>query len=61
MTDKLFDPKVWGPHFWFLLMTLAVSYPLKANETTQKNIMILFQTFLYLYLILLLEINLVDY
>ena len=37
MTDKLFDPKVWGPHFWFLLMTLAVSYPLKANETTQKK------------------------
>ena len=37
MTDKLFDPKVWGPHFWFLLITLAVSYPLKANETTQKK------------------------
>ena len=37
MTEKSFDPKVWGPHFWFLLMTLAVSYPLKANDTTQKK------------------------
>lgn len=37
MTEKLFDPTVWGPHFWFVLMTLAISYPLKANDTTQKK------------------------
>ena len=37
MTEKLFDPIVWGPHFWFILMTLAVSYPLKANDVTQKK------------------------
>ena len=37
MTDKLFDPNVWGPHFWFFLTTMGVSYPLKANETTQKK------------------------
>ena len=37
MTEKIFDPVVWGPHFWFMLMTLAVSYPLKANEVTQKK------------------------
>jgi len=37
MTEKSFEPTVWGPHFWFILMTLAVSYPLKANETTQKK------------------------
>jgi hypothetical protein len=37
MTDKMFDPAVWGPHYWFFLMTLAVSYPLKANEVTQKK------------------------
>ena len=37
MTEKLFDPIVWGPHFWFILMTMAVSYPLKANEVTQKK------------------------
>jgi|TARA_B110000285_G_scaffold94403_1_gene107772 hypothetical protein len=37
MTEKSFDPIVWGPHYWFFLMTLAISYPLKANETTQKK------------------------
>ena len=37
MTEKLFDPIVWGPRFWFVLMTMAVSYPLKANEVTQKK------------------------
>ena len=37
MTDKSFDPSVWGPHFWFFLMTLAISYPLKANDTTKKK------------------------
>jgi hypothetical protein len=37
MTEKSFDPTVWGPHFWFVLMTMAVSYPLKANEVTQKK------------------------
>ena len=37
MTEKIFDPIVWGPHFWFVLMTMAVSYPLKANEVTQKK------------------------
>jgi hypothetical protein len=37
MTEKLFEPTVWGPHFWFILMTMAVSYPLKANEVTQKK------------------------
>ena len=37
MTEKSFDPNVWGPPYWFFLMTLAISYPLKANETTQKK------------------------
>jgi hypothetical protein len=37
MTQKEFDPKIWGPHYWFFLMTLAVSYPIKANETTKKK------------------------
>ena len=37
MTEKSFDPTVWGPHFWVVLMTMAVSYPLKANEVTQKK------------------------
>ena len=37
MTEKSFDPEVWGPHYWFFLMTIAISYPLKANEITRKK------------------------
>jgi hypothetical protein len=37
MTEKIFDPTVWGPHYWFFLMTLAINYPLKANEITKKK------------------------
>lgn len=36
MSQRL-DPNVWGPHFWFFLMTIAISYPTKANEVTKKK------------------------
>ena len=31
------DPTVWGPHFWFFLHTLAVSYPHHPNAVTKKK------------------------
>jgi hypothetical protein len=31
------DPTVWGPHFWFFLHTLALSYPLHPNAVTKKK------------------------
>lgn len=31
------DPNVWGPHYWFFLMTIAVSYPKKANDVLKKK------------------------
>lgn len=31
------DPKVWGPHYWFVLHTMALSYPLYPNETIKKK------------------------
>ncbi len=37
MTEIYFDPKIWGPHYWFFLMSLGLSYPSKANETTKKK------------------------
>ena len=37
MTEKSFDPEVWGPHYWFFLMTIAISYPLKSNDVTRKK------------------------
>ena len=31
------DPTIWGPHYWFFLMTIAVSYPKKANSVLKKK------------------------
>jgi hypothetical protein len=31
------DPTVWGPHFWFFLHTLALSYPQHPNSVTKKK------------------------
>ena len=31
------DPHVWGPHYWFFLHTLAISYPIKPNDITKKK------------------------
>ena len=31
------DPSVWGPHFWFFLHTLAMSYPHYPNSVTKKK------------------------
>ena len=31
------DPNIWGPHFWFFLMTIAIHYPLNPNSITKKK------------------------
>ena len=31
------DPKVWGPHYWFVLHTIAITYPMSPNEVTKKK------------------------
>lgn len=31
------DPDVWGPHFWFFLHTIAISYPERPNDVTKKK------------------------
>ena len=31
------DPNVWGPHFWFFLHTLTLSYPHHPNSVTKKK------------------------
>ena len=31
------DPKVWGPHYWFFLHTLAMTYPHHPNSVTKKK------------------------
>ena len=31
------DPKIWGPHYWFVLHSIALTYPLTPNETMKKK------------------------
>ena len=31
------NPTVWGPHYWFVLHTIALTYPLSPNTTTKKK------------------------
>ena len=31
------DPNIWGPHFWFFLHTLAMSYPHHPSIVTKKK------------------------
>ena len=31
------DPKIWGPHYWFFLHTIAMSYPNYPNSITKKK------------------------
>jgi hypothetical protein len=33
----IFDPKIWGPHYWFFLMTVAMSYPDTPNAVTKRK------------------------
>jgi hypothetical protein len=35
--NKILDPIVWGPHFWFFFHTLALSYPHYPNAVTKKK------------------------
>lgn len=31
------DPSIWGPHYWFVLHTIALCYPLTPNDVTKKK------------------------
>lgn len=37
------DPKIWGPHYWFVLHTIALTYPNNPNETIKKKYYDFFQ------------------
>jgi hypothetical protein len=32
-----FEPKIWGPHFWFFLHTISLTYPNYPNAVTKKK------------------------
>ena len=31
------DPTVWGPHYWFVLFSIAISYPTNPNDVVKKK------------------------
>ena len=31
------DQKIWGPHYWFFLHTVSLSYPVTPNDTMKKK------------------------
>ena len=31
------DPDIWGPHYWFVLHTMALTYPHHPNDVTKKK------------------------
>lgn len=31
------DSKVWGPHYWFVLYSIALTYPITPNNVTKKK------------------------
>lgn len=33
----VFDSKVWGPHYWFFLHSVARTYPLTPNSITKRK------------------------
>jgi len=34
---EVFLPEVWGPHYWFFLMTIALTYPDNVNVLTKRK------------------------
>jgi len=32
-----YDPNTWGPHYWFFLMTIAMTYPKHPNDTIKRK------------------------
>ena len=46
LTDK--DPKDWGPHFWYMIETIADSYPEKPSPELQQQTVLWFHAFRFL-------------
>ncbi len=40
-----YSPSVWGPHYWFFLHTIAMTYPHNPNAVTKKKYYEFIQTF----------------
>ena len=36
-SNNIFNPEIWGPHYWFFLYTIALTYPLSPNDVSKKK------------------------
>ena len=43
--NKKLDPDVWGPHYWFFIHTIAMTYPKYPNSVIKKKYYDLIQNF----------------
>jgi len=41
----MFEANTWGPHYWFVLMTIALTYPTHPNSVTRRKYYDLIQNF----------------
>ena len=32
-----YNPEIWFPHYWFVLQTISMTYPIKPNEECKKK------------------------
>ena len=37
LNNNVLNPIIWGPHYWFVLYTIALSYPTNSNDSTKKK------------------------
>jgi hypothetical protein len=37
LNNNVLNPIIWGPHYWFVLYTIALSYPNNSNDSTKKK------------------------
>jgi hypothetical protein len=37
------NPEIWGPHYWFFLRTIVLTYPKYPNSITKKKYYTFFQ------------------
>jgi hypothetical protein len=37
MNHNNLNPEVWGPHYWFMLHTIAINYPLNPTKEIKKK------------------------
>ena len=35
--NNVFNPEIWGPNYWFFLMTLALAYPDNVNAVVKRK------------------------